>query len=180
MSPLMLHIRLINGRRAICLVLVTALMAIATWFGIRKTAARQEFPPRFARPADERAIAQNYGELPLSFERNEGQTDARAKFISRGVGYDLFLTNTGAVLSLRKQDPQNQNAAGPTTQLVSVLNLTMVGADPKASIAGQEELPGKVNYFASNDPAAWRTNVPTFRKVKYAGIFSGVDLVYYG
>src|SRR5690242_316184 len=45
-------------------------------------------------------IADHYGKLPLSFEANEGQTDPEVKFISHGPGYDMFLTATGAVLTL--------------------------------------------------------------------------------
>ena len=41
-----------------------------------------------------------YGELPMSFEVNQGQTDAQVKFISRGAGYSLFLTPSEAVFSL--------------------------------------------------------------------------------
>src|SRR5207245_3729643 len=40
--------------------------------------------------------------------------------------------------------------------------------------------PGHVNYFIGNDPAKWRTDVPTYGKVRYAGVYPGVDLVYYG
>ena len=35
------------------------------------------------------------------------------------------------------------------------------GANPAPRVVGLEELPGKVNYFIGNDPAKWRTNVPT-------------------
>ena len=41
-----------------------------------------------------------YGKLPMAFEANEGQSDPRVKFLSRGPGYALFLTATEAVLSL--------------------------------------------------------------------------------
>jgi len=41
-------------------------------------------------------------------------------------------------------------------------------------------LPGKSNYFRGNDPKKWHTDVPTYAKVKYEGIYPGVDLVYYG
>src|SRR5260221_14592708 len=34
---------------------------------------------------------------PLRFERNDGQTDARVKYVSNGEGYTLFLTPTEAV-----------------------------------------------------------------------------------
>ena len=42
-----------------------------------------------------------YASLPLSFERNQGQTDQRVKFLARGLGYTLFLTSDEAVLALR-------------------------------------------------------------------------------
>ena len=48
-------------------------------------------------------LSANYGKLPLAFELNRGQTDARVKFLSRGRGYSLFLTGDEAVLSLRSQ-----------------------------------------------------------------------------
>ena len=124
------------------------------------------------------AIAQHYGELPLSFERNDGQSDPSVKFISRGPGYDLFLTQTGAVLNLRKNLPAN--GTKPSTSAIAQLYLKMLGARQAASAAGDDELVGKVNYFAGNDPEAWRTNIPTFRRVRYTEVFPGVDLVYYG
>src|SRR6266478_3280243 len=54
-------------------------------------------------PPDEPArlrASESYGKLPLSFEVNQGQTDSEVKFLSRGSGYNLFLTATEAVLSL--------------------------------------------------------------------------------
>ena len=41
------------------------------------------------------------GRLPLSFEANQGQVDGRVKYLARGKGYTLFLTETEAVLALR-------------------------------------------------------------------------------
>jgi len=55
-----------------------------------------------------------------------------------------------------------------------------VGADQAAKVVGLEELPGKSNYFIGNDPKKWRTDVPTYSKVKYQGVYPGIDLVYYG
>ena len=43
-----------------------------------------------------------------------------------------------------------------------------------------EELSGKINYLTGNDPAQWRSGVPTFAKVRVEGIYPGVNLVYYG
>ena len=55
-----------------------------------------------------------------------------------------------------------------------------MGANPNPKIVGMDELPGKSNYFIGNDPKKWRTNVPNYAKVKYANVYPGVDLVYYG
>ncbi len=46
-------------------------------------------------------LLKNFGNLPLSFEENQGQVDAQVKYLARGKGYTLFLTETEAVLSLR-------------------------------------------------------------------------------
>src|SRR5438105_7809672 len=51
-------------------------------------------------PAGTNQLLQAYGQIPLSFEANQGQTDARVNFLSHGSGYALFLTPTEAVLSL--------------------------------------------------------------------------------
>src|SRR5207244_12907628 len=47
-------------------------------------------------------------------------------------------------------------------------------------LAAEQPLPGKVNYLRGNDPSKWQTNVPTYGRVRYVGLYRGVDLVYYG
>jgi hypothetical protein len=49
-----------------------------------------------------------------------------------------------------------------------------------AAATGENELPGKVNYFLGNDPKKWRTNVPTYAQVWYRNVYPGIDLVYHG
>ena len=58
--------------------------------------------------------------------------------------------------------------------------MKLVHANPKAEVVGQDELPGKSNYFIGNDPKKWHTDVPQFAKVRYENVYPGVDLVYYG
>jgi hypothetical protein len=139
-------------------------------------------------PATQGKIVESYGKLPLSFEANQGQTDAKVKFLSRGLGYTLFLTSTEAVFSLRGKKAQDDasgvsgqfrpSPAVPTTGVA--LRVKLVKANRAAEVTGADELPGKSNYFIGNNPKKWRTNVPTYSKVKYEGIYSGIDLVYYG
>ena len=113
--------------------------------------------------------ATRYMTVPLAFEPNTGQADASVRFVSRGAGYTLLLTPDEAVLALR-------GAAGD----VSLLRMTLPGAQRPARIDALDELPGKINYFVGNDPTQWRTNVPTYARVKYEGVYPGVDLIYYG
>ncbi len=73
-------------------------------------------------------------------------------------------------------------APAPSTQspAPSVVRMKLVGANPKAKVTGLDPLPGKSNYFIGNDPKKWRTNVSNYAKVKYEGVYPGIDLVYYG
>jgi uncharacterized protein (TIGR03437 family) len=57
--------------------------------------------------------------------------------------------------------------------------MRLVGASGAAA-TGEEQLPGKANYFIGSDPANWRTGVPTYSKVRYPNVYPGMDLVYYG
>jgi MBG domain (YGX type)/Bacterial Ig-like domain (group 3)/Beta-propeller repeat len=141
-----------------------------------------------------------YGNLPLSFELNQGQTDGSVRFLSRGLGYALFLTRSEALLSLRQPTPPDFNKLpAPRTSAIAartekfgtqkqgqdaahsvVLRSQLVNANPQAKILGVEDLPGKSNYFIGSDPKTWHTDVPTYAKIKYQDVYPGVDLVYYG
>ena len=132
-----------------------------------------------------------YSKLPLSFEANQGQTDAQVEFLSRGRGYTLFLTADEAVLVLHKPtDPKTESEKDPSftnahredtsVSVSDVLRMRLIGSTPAPQVVGLEQLPGKVNYLTGNDQTKWRTNIATYAKVKYERVYDGVDLVYYG
>jgi hypothetical protein len=128
-----------------------------------------------------------YGKLPLSFEQNQGQVDEQVKFLSRGNGYTLFLTATDAVLSLTAPSPTRDDRVAdsvarpePPRVASAVLRMKLIGANPAPEADGLEELAGKINYFMGSDPAGWRTNVATYARVRYADVYPGIDLIYYG
>ena len=72
-----------------------ALRPLSTVEG-RRHAAPPNSPPFFSQPKPVRLV-ENYGNLRLSFEANDGQSTPQVKFISRGQGYSLFLTDNEAV-----------------------------------------------------------------------------------
>jgi len=142
-------------------------------------------------------VLADYGKLPLSFEPNRGQTDAQVKFLARGSGYTLFLTQSEAVFSLHqsasrstsRQAAENKTGdhesellhrAPPHDMHDAILRVQLTNPNLKATVFGLDQLLGKANYFLGNDPAKWATNVPTYAKLQYSRVFRGIDLVYYG
>jgi Big-like domain-containing protein/beta-propeller repeat-containing protein len=64
--------------------------------------------------------------------------------------------------------------------MTGILRMKLRNANADAKVIGVDELVGTSNYFIGSDPSKWRTNVPTYAKVKLEGIYPGIDLVYYG
>ena len=125
-------------------------------------------------------------DLPLSFETNDGQAHAATRFLSRGNGYNLYLTETESILVLGKAAAdQNKNRPGSKRVKrqnlpVAVVKMKLADSNKQPRISGLEELKGKSNYFIGNDPAKWRANVSTYAKVKYEEVYPGIDMVYHG
>ena len=130
--------------------------------------------PVFAQPllADTAAHRIGLGQTtrPMAFEVNQGQSDAEVKFLARGRGYNLFLTSTQCVLSLKGR-------ANPSP---AVLRMDLAGANPRPEMESLEPLEGKVNYFMGADPKGWRMDIQTYGKILYREVYPGIDLVYYG
>jgi hypothetical protein len=102
-----------------------------------------------------------YGQIPLSFEVNQGQTDPQVRFLSHGSGYALFLTPTEAVLRLQKPAAPAAGQATAEAAPGDVLRLQLLGANAAAAVVGEDQLPGTSNYFLGNDPRQWHPTLVT-------------------
>ncbi|MCW3054582.1 MAG: Cell surface protein, partial [Chthonomonadales bacterium] len=130
-----------------------------------------------------------FGRLPLSFESNRGQTNSQVRFLTHTADSTLFLSSSEAVFSMALQ-PQPESTgplkkegkAPPHAEKLSrvALRMQMVGADPKATPLEQRPLAGRVNYIIGRHQSRWHTGVPTFGRVGFHQVYSGVDVVYYG
>src|SRR6266852_7749052 len=109
-----------------------------------------------------------YGQLPLSFEANQGQLDPQVNFLSRGNGYTLFLTTDEAVLGLKLGSSED------------FLRMQLVGANSTTQVVGLEEQPGKSNYLIGNDPSQWHTNIANYGRVEFQKVYPVIDVGYYG
>src|SRR5437588_11008886 len=98
---------------------------------------------RHFRPAVERletriapalALQSDYGNRPMVFEPNLGQTDPQARFLSRGPGYALFLTANDAVLRLQRPPAENGGNDAAALTPPAVLDIRLVNADPSPAV----------------------------------------------
>jgi uncharacterized repeat protein (TIGR01451 family) len=185
------------------LVVTIAVLALGAGRCDRPKAAAGEGATRGAanETADE-ALQHRVGEvmasLPMSFEVNRGQSDAQVKFMARGTGYMLFLTNDGAVMAfphrsaaaVKREIPQApyalprvmsaaESAVTTPQRTESVLSMRVAGGHA-SRIAGLDRKTTLSNYFIGNDRSKWRRRIASYGKVRYAGVYPGVDLVYYG
>jgi len=161
-----------------------------------KTAAAPSFSSATTSNAERRKVLDSYGKLPLSFIENQGQTAQEVRYTSHGGQYDLFLTQSEAVLALRhikhydlsplhramnlKQMRQDHKAAKTAATTTTAVRMQFENANPNPQISAADKLSGKVNYYIGNDPSKWHVGVPSYSRVKYSQVYPGVDLVFYG
>ena len=111
--------------------------------------------------------------LPLSFTPNEGQTDSTVRFMVKGSGTSFSFTNTSMLFSMQ---PSSEN----TNETPVVISQTFIGANESAEISGEDHLPGSANFFLGDIPDNWRSNISTYRAVRYHELYPGIDLLYRG
>src|SRR5262249_22241041 len=98
---------------------ILAFLGLAIWIALVELPCGRHAPANLRnQPAKVRVPAKTrldeaYGQIPLSFEANQGQADPQAQFLARGAGYSLWLTPTEAVLTLRKNEGAGRKKGNP-------------------------------------------------------------------
>ena len=187
-------------RLASVTVLISGLWFLATFrgsgrsereAGVRVSPAAASGTSNSVRTKQDSKRAEAYGRLPLSFEENVGQTAQEVRYVSHGSGYELFLTPQEAVMALRTPEPYDLSPlhrfrtiqaihAAARARAMTAIRMRFEGANPAPQINATERLTKKTNYFIGNDPKKWHSDVASYGKVKYSGLYPGVDLVFYG
>ena len=129
-----------------------------------------------------------FGQLPVAFESNAGQTDPRARFLLRAPGYSSFFNAREVTFSFRQAAPDESRQAGRDQRQrghsrnveQSDIRMTLLGARPEAEMTGEETLPGRVNHLVGADPAQWHRNIPTYARLTTRDVYRNIDLTYYG
>jgi len=102
-----------------------------------------------------------WGNIPLGFEPNRGQAPAEVRYLARGNSYSLYLSAGEAVLSGANTTP---------------LRTKLSGANLSAEVAGEERQASTSNYLIGNDPSKWQSAIPNYQRVRYSGVYQGIDL----
>jgi hypothetical protein len=102
--------------------------------------------------------------IPTVFAPNAGQFDARVKFYARGPRYAVFATDRGVTLVF---------AATPVKRLALALDFVRGSVD--RHVEGALPDAAHISYFGGADPAAWRSNLPTHRELRYAEVWPGIE-----
>ncbi|WP_295406212.1 DUF4214 domain-containing protein [uncultured Thiocystis sp.] len=113
------------------------------------------------------ANVQRLSGFPLRFVPNQGQWDQGFEFLVQIANADVFFTPRDVVLKMHDGGLK-----------ASVLRMRPLNAAPTMHLVPGERLPTRVSYFCGQDPAQWRTAVPTYANVRYQAVYPGVDLLF--
>lgn len=103
--------------------------------------------------------------IPLHFEPNQGQVAGETEWIAKAPGATLYIKSTA--IAFATAEP------GKHPKI-----MRFVGANASKGV-GEGALESYSNYFTGRDEKNWHSGVPHYSKVRYKGIYNGIDLVYY-
>jgi RHS repeat-associated protein len=133
--------------------------------------AQTATPQAIAAPTP--AFASNFGQVPLSFELNMGQTDPSVLALSHGPGFGFWLTHSGMTFSVPHVVAQTGQSNGR-----DVFTLALAGANTSgAQVVPGDLQAGRSNYFIGSDSGQWLSNMPQYGQITYQNIYSGIDLI---
>ena len=127
------------------------------------------FVAAFPAGAGAASVDREYGHLPLAFAPNHGQSSTGARFVAAGPGYAVAAGRTGVRIRLPRG-----------TRRAALLAVGFPGAARNPAVVGAARLPGRVNYLLGKDPSGWLRGLPTYARVRYRGLWPGVDAAFYG
>lgn len=119
------------------------------------------------------------GQLPLSFEPNVGQAGESVEYVARSSGGALLFAPSAVGLLLGSGNVENAAAGVDASTEAQLVSMQFTGS-AGARISAGAEMAGKINYLVGKDVSKWQTDVATYGKITYEGLYSGVDLEYTG
>jgi len=104
----------------------------------------------------------DYGQTPLAFIANRGQSHSSVKFTAKGPGLTAYFTPGEVALDLGRAS----------------IGMRFLGANASPGVAGLDLQQGHANFLRGDDASQWLTDVPLYGGVVYRELYPGVDMVY--
>jgi hypothetical protein len=103
-------------------------------------------------------------QLPLRFEANQGQFGRTVRYAARTPAYSIALTANGAAFRF-PGSPQ--------------ISLSLRGSAASPAIDPQQPMAVRTDYMIGRRQD-WHTGIANYSRIRYRGIYPGVDMVFYG
>ena len=114
-------------------------------------------------------VAADFGRMPLAFVPRGDAAGGPASYVVQGRSRSIAFAPEGLTYVLTGAAP---GSAGERW----AVKLDFIGADPKAGPKAGEKSGTVLSYFRGA-PDQWRTGVPAYSRITYAGLWPGIDLV---
>lgn len=98
---------------------------------------------------------------PMAFEPAASDS---SRFLARGPRYECIVSAAEAELKSRH----------------GRLAVRLEGANPLARLEPLDRLRSQTNVLLGSRPAAWRTGIPNYSRLRAVAVYPGVDVAYYG
>jgi uncharacterized protein (TIGR03437 family) len=165
-----------GGWQRAALTLMALLCGVGVWLLPVRYPAAENSKARTSPVITRANAAERLAKLPLAFEADRGPGDSAQRFTARGQQFTLCLAESEAALV----KPSAESKLKAQISNLKSLRLRWLAANPHPALEGLAPLPGKSNYFIGADPRQWRTDVPSFARVRYRQLYPGIDLIFYG
>ena len=121
---------------------------------------------------------------PLIFEENTGQYNEKAKFLIRGGGSTLWISEDALWITTLEKGKENKQLfsafedrqATPRNLNGVNLKISFPNSNSSMRVEPMGRLDTKISYFSGNDPEQWKSDVPVWSGVRFVDIYPGVDL----
>jgi hypothetical protein len=126
------------------------------------------------------------------FEINNGQNHKDVKYTATKDGYMIMFLKDGIIMGLNEslKDKVSTNITKfngkeqylnmmKSTASIHFFKISFKDSLSDLEIIGEDEGEGKRNYFGANLPKEGITDISMYSKVRYKGIYPGIDLIFY-
>ncbi|WP_160397284.1 DUF7948 domain-containing protein [Paenibacillus sp. MMS18-CY102] len=120
--------------------------------------------------------AEPFKQLPISFVPNKGQMKhPQVQYGLKGAGFEASFTSEGAIFTLIER---SSHTASEQEIRSTRLDFRLLGARAGVQPEGDEQTDSRIHYLKGADSSKWRTDIPTYLKLAYRELWTGIDLVF--